>query len=185
MSRAALLAAVLLPLGAPPASIDFGPVQLGDAAPHTLRVHALGVAVSGAGFSAARTPSGVLILFEPYELDEEATGALTLRTRSGVVRIKLRGLGIDTVPPGVEVATPRAARVGRPLTIRFAATDNDLVTTCTIKFRGHVIGRLGWPASAFRWLVPTGLRGPARITVIAVDRAGNRASATTAPFAIR
>jgi hypothetical protein len=184
MSRAALLAAVLLPAGAPPASIDFGSVQLGDAAPHTLRVQALGAAVSGAGFSAARTPSGVLIVFEPYELDEEATGALTLRTLSGVVRVKLRGRGIDTVPPSVAVETPRAAGAGRPLTIRFAATDNDLVTTCTLEVRGRVIGRLDWPASTFRWKVPTGLRGSVRITVIADDRAGNRASATSKAFAV-
>ncbi len=110
---------------------------------------------------------------------------LTLRMRSGLVRIALRGHGIDTIPPGVAVETPRGAPAGRPLTIRFAATDNDVVSTCTIEVEGHVIGRLSWPASTFRWLVPNELRGAVRITVIAVDRAGNRASATSRSFLIR
>ena len=179
MSRAAVLAAVLFAPGAPPAPVDFGPVQLGDAAMRTLRVQALGVAVSGAGFSAARTPRGVLIVFEPYELHEEVSGALTLRTRSGVVRIALNGHGVDTVRPGVAVSVPRVARAGRPLTIHFAATDNDLVATCTLIVQGHVVDRRLWPATTFRWPVPPTLRGRVRIGVIAVDRAGNRASATS------
>lgn len=181
----ATLAAALVVPEPPPAAIDFGSVQLGAAAPHTLRVHALGVAASGAGFSATRTPDGVLIVFEPYELDEVATGTLTLRMRSSRVRIVLHGHGIDTVPPGVHVDTPHIAVAGRPLTIHFAATDNDLVSTCTLEVGGHVVGRLSWPASTFRWLVPTGRVGPTRVTVIAVDRAGNRASTTSGTFAIR
>jgi hypothetical protein len=185
MSRAALLAAALLVPSAPPAAIDFGPVQLGGAAPHMLRVHALGAAASGAGFSATLTRGGVLIVFEPYDLDAEATGTLVLRMRSGFVRIALRGQGIDTIPPRVAVRTPQAAQAGRPLTIHFAATDNDLVSMCTLKVAGHVIGRLIWPASTFRWLVPTGFAGPVRITVIAVDRAGNLASATSRAVPIR
>jgi hypothetical protein len=185
MSRAALLAAALLVPGAPPASINFGSVELGDAASYLLRVPALAATASGPGFSATSTHGGVLIVFEPYELDEEATGTLTLRMRSGLVRIALRGHGIDAIPPSVAVKTPHAARAGRPLTIHFAATDNDLVSTCTLKVEGHVIGRLSWPASTFRWLVPTGLRGSVRISVIAVDRAGNRASATSSAFPIR
>jgi hypothetical protein len=184
MTRAALAAAMLAPL-APPASIVFGPVQLGGAATHPLRVPALGVTASGAGFSATRMRGGVLIVFEPYELDEEMTGMLTLRTRSGVVRIALRGRGIDTIPPGVTVTTPRATPAGRPLTIHFAATDNDLVSACRLEVDGHVIARLSWPASTFRWLVPARLRGPVRIRVVAFDRAGNRASATSRAFPIR
>ncbi len=185
MSRAALLAAVLLLPGASPASIDFGSVQLGGAAHHVLRMPALGTAVSGAGFSATRIRGGVLIVFEPYELEEEATGVLTVRVRSGPVRIRLRGHGIDTIPPTVTVVTPRAAAAGRPLTIHFDATDNDLVSTCTVSVEGRAIGRLRWPASTFRWQVPAGLEGPVRITVAAVDRAGNRASATSRAFPIR
>jgi len=185
MSRPALLAAVLLVPAAPPASIDFGPVELGHAALRTVRVSALGATASGTGFSATRIDGGALIVFEPYELDEEATEALTLKTGSGVVRIALRGHGIDTIPPRVTIETPRVASAGRPLQIHFDATDNDLVSTCTLKVGGHVIGRLAWPASTFRWLVPTGLRGPIRITVGAADRAGNHASATTRTFPIR
>ena len=185
MSRAAVLAAAMLVSGAPPASINFGSVQLGGAARHVLRVPALAAAASGAGFSATSAPKGVLIVFEPYELDEEATGTLTLRTGSGLVRIALRGHGIDTIPPSVTVKTPHAARAGRWLTIHFAATDNDLVSACTLKVEGHVVGRLSWPASTFRWQVPTGVRGSVRISVTAVDRAGNRASATSSAFPIR
>ena len=74
MSAAALLAAALLVPGGPPAAIDFGPVQLGGSATHVLSVPALGVTASGAGFSATRTHGGVLIVFEPYELHERATG---------------------------------------------------------------------------------------------------------------
>jgi hypothetical protein len=70
------------------------------------------------------------------------------------------------------------------LTIHFAATDNDLVSTCTLMIKGQVIGRRAWPASTFRWLVPTGLDRRERITVVAVDRAGNRASATSRAFPI-
>jgi hypothetical protein len=185
MPRVALLAAALLVQGAPPGSIDFGPVQLGHAAPRTLRVHALEVAASGAGFSAARTRDGVLVVFEPYEPGEEATGVLTLRMRTGRMRIGLRGRGIDTVRPSVNVDTPRPAVAGRPLTIHFSATDNDLVRTCTLRVRGRVIGRLAWPASTFRWLVPTGLAERVRITVVAIDRSGNRGSATSRAFTIR
>lgn len=185
MSRAALLAAFLLVPSAPPASIDFGPVQLGAAAPHTLRVSALAATASGAGFSATRTRTGVLIIFEPYELHEEATGTLTLETDAGLVRIALRGHGIDTIPPRVTIETPKAASAGRPLQIHFDATDNDMINTCTLKIGSHVIGRLLWPASTFRWNVPTRARGPIRITVVAVDRAGNHASATTRAFPVR
>ena len=185
MSRAALLAAVLLVPGAPAAPIDFGPVQLGGAAHRMLRVSALEASASGAGFSATRTRGGVLIVFEPYELGEQATGTLTLKTVSGLVRIRLLGHGIDTIPPRVAVETPVAATAGRRLRIRFEATDNDLVSTCMLKVDGLTVGRLLWPASSFRWLVPAGTRGPIRITVVAVDRAGNQASATTKPVPIR
>lgn len=185
MSRAALLAAALLVPSAPVASIDFGPVQLGGAASHMLRVSALDATASGAGFSATRTQGGVLIVFEPYELGEQATGTLTLKTGSGLMHIRLFGHGIDTIPPRVAVQTPKAATAGRPLEIRFDATDNDLVSTCTLKVDGQIIVRLAWPASTFRWLVPTGLRGPLRFTVVAVDRAGNHASATTRQVPIR
>ena len=185
MSRAVLLAAALLVPGAPAASIDFGPVELGGAAHRLLRVSALDVSASGAGFSATRAKGGVLIVFEPYELGEQAIGTLTLKTASGLVRIRLRGHGIDTIPPSVTVETPVTATAGRPLQIRFAASDNDLVSTCTLKVDGHTVGRLLWPASTFRWLVPAGTRGPIRITVVAVDRAGNHASATTKPVPIR
>jgi hypothetical protein len=185
MRRAALLAAALVVPGSPPASIDFGAVQLGGAAARTIRLRAVDVAASGVGFSAARTRAGILVVFEPYELGEEVTGTLTLRMRSGLVRIALHGHGIDTVPPAVDVHTPRGAVAGRALTIRFAATDNDLVSTCTLEVRGQVMARVRWPASRFRWTVPAGLIGPVRVTVVAVDRAGNRAAATSRPFAIR
>jgi hypothetical protein len=185
MGRAALLAAVLLVPAGPPASIDFGSVQLGGAASHRLAVPALSVTASGAGFTAARTKGGVLIVFEPYELHEQAAGTLTLRTASGLVRIALHGHGIDTIAPKVSVETPRFAHAGGTLTIRFSATDNDLVRSCTLTMNGRVIARLRWPASAFRWAVPAGLGTPARITVIAVDRAGNRASATSGTFPVR
>jgi hypothetical protein len=185
MSRAALLAAALLAPGAHPASIDFGLVELGGAARRALRVSALEADASGAGFSATRTRGGVLIVFEPYELDEEARDVLRLRMPSGFVRIALRGRGVDTISPTVTVKTPHSATAGRPLTIDFAATDNDLVSTCTIKVDGHVVGRLSRPASTFRWLVPTGLRRSVRVTVIARDRAGNHASATSKAILIR
>jgi hypothetical protein len=184
MSPAALLAAALLVPAGAPASIDFGAVELGGAALHRLAVPALAVSASGAGFSATRTAHGVLIVFEPYELHEQVTGTLTLRTRSGVEHIALRGHGIDTIPPVVTVETPRAARAGHALTIRFAATDNDLVRSCTLTVAGRVIARLPWPASTFRWRVPTGLGMRTRITVVAVDRAGNRTSATSSTFAV-
>ncbi len=184
MSPAALLAAALLVPAVAPASIDFGAIQLGGAALHRLAVPALGVSVSGAGFSATRTAHGVLIVFEPYELGEEAAGTLTLTLASGVEHIALHGHGIDTIAPRVSVETPRSARVGGSLTIHFAATDNDLVRFCTLRVAGHVIARLAWPASTFRWSVPTGLGPRARITVVAVDRAGNRAAATSRAFAI-
>jgi hypothetical protein len=183
--RAALLVVALVFPTAPPASIDFGAVQLGGAASRVLRVSAFDVTAAGAGFSATRTKGGVLIVFEPYELAEHATGRLMLRTASGVVHIRLLGHGIDTIAPRVAVETPRAVTAGQALQIRFSATDNDLVKTCTLMVDGNAIGRLPWPSSIFRWLVPTGLRGPIRITVVAVDRAGNRASATTRPVPIR
>ena len=86
MSPAAVIAAVLLVPAGAPASIDFGAVQLGGAALHRLAVPVLDVSASGAGFSATRTAHGVLIVLEPYELHEEVTGPLTLRTASGVAR---------------------------------------------------------------------------------------------------
>jgi hypothetical protein len=185
MSRAAVVAAVLLVRAGAPASIDFGAVQLGGAALHRLAVPALGVSASGAGFSATRTAHGVLIVFEPYELHEQASGTLTLRTAGGVVRIALRGHGIDTIPPVVTVATPRVARTGQVLTIRFAATDNDLVRSCTLRVADRVIALLPWPAFAFRWRVPSGLGAHTRVTVVAVDRAGNRTSVSSRAFAVR
>jgi hypothetical protein len=185
MSRAAVLAAALLVPAGPPASFDFGSVELGGAATHTLASTALGATVSGVGFSATRTARGVLIVYEPYELNEEARGTLTLKLPSGLVRVALHGRGVDTIPPTVTVDTPSAARAGRPLTIRFEASDNDLVTTCMLEIGGRVIARLPWPATAYRWTVPAHMSPRARITVIAVDRAGNRASATSRAFTIR
>jgi hypothetical protein len=184
MSRGMLLAAALLLPAAPPASIDFGSVELGGAATHRLAIPALAVTASGAGFSAAQSAGGVLVVFEPYELHERADGTLTVRTRSGLVRIALHGRGIDTLRPNVTVATPSGARVGRTLTILFSASDNDLVQTCTLDVAGRVIARLPWPASTYRWRVPSGLGARARITVVARDRAGNRGVATTRVFAI-
>jgi hypothetical protein len=139
----------------------------------------------GAGFSATRTHRGVLIVFEPYELHEQAKGALTLETRSGPVRIALRGHGVDTIVPRVTVETPRGAAAGRPLTIRFAATDNDLVRSCSIEIAGRAVAHSLWPVSTFRWQVPRGLRGRITIRVVAIDRAGNRGSATSGAFSIR
>ena len=185
MSPAALLAAALLVPAGLPASIDFGAVQLGGAALRRVAVPALAVSVSGAGFSATRTAHGVLIVFEPYELHEQATGTLTVRTAAGVVRVVLHGHGIDTIPPVVTVETPRAARAGRFMTIRFAATDNDLVRSCTLTVAGRVIARLPWPASSFRWRVPSALGAHTHVTVVAVDRAGNRTSVTSGAFAVR
>jgi hypothetical protein len=185
MSRGMLLAAALLLPAAPPASIDFGSVQLGGAASRRLAVPALAVTASGAGFSAARIAGGVLIVFEPYELHEEVAGRLTLRMQTGLVRIALHGRGIDTLLPAVSVETPHAVRAGRTLTLRFTASDNDLVRTCTLAAGGHRIARLPWPVSTFRWHVPRGLGGRARITVVAVDRAGNRGTATSRTFTIQ
>jgi len=183
LGLAELAAAVAL--GASPATVDFGAVQLGDAAHRLLRVQALSVVASGPGYSAALANGGVLIVFEPYELEEEIIGALRLKTRSGVVKVALRGHGIDTIRPSVEVETPRNAVAGRPVTIRFAATDNDLILTCTLLVRGHMIGRVVWPASSYRWHVPRTLRGRVRLTVVAVDSAGNRASVSSGTFAVR
>jgi hypothetical protein len=182
---AELAAAVALGYGGSPATVDFGAVQLGDAAHRLLPVQALSVVASGPGYSAAVANGGVLIVFEPYELDEEVSGALRLKTRSGIVRIALRGHGIDTIRPSVEVETPRDAVAGRPLTIRFAATDNDLILRCTFFVRGRMIGRVVWPASSYRWHVPRTLRGRVRIAVVAVDRAGNRVSVSSGAFAVR
>ena len=123
-------------------------------------------------------------MFEPYELHELATGRATLRTRTGIVRIKLRGRGIDTIRPTVSVATPRGARGGRVVTIHFDVSDNDLVRVCLLEVAGRVIARVPWPASTYRWRAPRGL-GRARVTVVAVDRAGNRGVATSRAFAIR
>lgn len=169
----------------PPALIDFGRVQLGGAATQRVFLPALGLAASGAGFSAARTAAGILIVFEPYELREVATGSVRVRTRAGVVRIRLRGRGIDTIRPSVTVATPHAVRAGSIVTIRFEASDNDLVRACTLRVGGRVIARLRYPASAYRWRVPSGLRARERITVVAVDRAGNRREVTSGAFAVR
>lgn len=180
MSRAAVLAAALLAAGPPaPASIAFGSVQLGKAARHIVRVRPLAFAVSGAGFSAARTRDGVLVVFEPYEPEEQATGALVLRLHSGLRRIPLRGRGVDTLPPIVTVQADTAARGDRALRIHFAATDNDLVVAFTVAVPGQPLRRLSWPASNVRWRVPRTFHGTARVTVTAVDRVGNRASATT------
>jgi len=190
MSRAALLAAALFLPAAPalpanpPRAIDFGPVQLGGAAHHTVAI-AGGVSASGAGFSATETARGVLVVFEPYELDEIAAGTLTVRTPTGVVRVALRGRGVDTIRPRVTVATPRFARAGRPLTIRFAAVDNDLVRICTLTVAGRVVARLPWPVSAYRWQVPRTVGSRMRVTVTAIDRAGNRGSATSRTFRVR
>jgi hypothetical protein len=169
----------------PPALIDFGPVQLGGAATQRVSLPALRLVASGAGFSAARTAGGILIVFEPYELREVATGSVRVRTRTGVVRIRLRGHGIDTIRPTVTVSTPHGVRAGSVVTIRFAASDNDLVRACTLRVGGRVIARLRYPASVYRWRVPSGLRARERITVVAADRAGNRRTATSRFFAVR
>jgi len=169
----------------PPALIDFGPVQLGGAATQRVSLPALGLVAAGAGFSAARTAGGILIVFEPYELHEVVTGSVRVRTRNGVFRIRLRGHGIDTIRPTVTIATPTGVRAGSFVTIRFAASDNDLVRVCTLRIGGRVIARLRYPASTYRWRVPAGLRAHERITVVAVDRAGNRRAATSGAFTVR
>jgi hypothetical protein len=184
MTSAVLVAAGLLLAPPVPVSVDFGSVQLGGASVQRLNVRALHASASGAGFSATATGRGVVVVFEPYELREVAKGTLRLGLSSGTVRIALRGRGIDTIPPVVTVETPRTARVGRTLTIRFAASDNDLVRSCTVEVGGRVVARLTWPVSSYRWRVPGGLRGRVRVTVVAVDRAGNRAVVTSRPFAV-
>jgi hypothetical protein len=177
MSPGLLLAAVLLVPG-----VDFGPVQLGSAAHQRLATPGRVVSISGAGFSATAVPGGVYVVFEPYELREQVTGTLRLETPHGLVRIALRGHGVDTIPPYVSVATPRSSH--GVVTIRFTASDNDLVRTCVLFAGGRTIARLAWPVSTYRWRAPAGLRR-ARVTVVAVDRAGNRGRATSAAFAIR
>jgi hypothetical protein len=185
MSRAALLAAILLAPSAPPASIDFGSVQLGGAARHLLRVAALDANASGAGFSATRTRGGVLIVFEPYELHEKAN-------RHAHAENEFRtGAGQTARARHRHHPTPRNSRnairsVCRSYAHRpFRCDRQRLVSTCTLMVNGHVIGRLRWPASTFCWRIPTGLRGPIRITVDALDRAGNHATATTSAVQIR
>jgi hypothetical protein len=184
MSPAVVLAVALLLAPPVPVAVDFGSVELGGASVQRLNVRALHASASGAGFSATATGRGVVVVFEPYELREIATGTLRLRLSSGTVRIALRGRGIDTVPPVVTVETPRTARVGRTLTIRFAASDNDLVRSCTVEVGGRVVARLTWPVSSYRWHVPSGLRGRVRITIVAVDRAGNRTVASSRAFSV-
>jgi hypothetical protein len=185
MTSAVLVAAGLLLAPPVPVSIDFGSVQLGGASVQRVNVSAVRAVASGAGFSATATRHGVVIVFEPYVLHEVAKGALKLRLVSGTVRIALRGRGIDTIPPVVTVETPRAARRGKMLTIRFAASDNDLVRSCTVEAAGRVLARLAWPVSSYRWQVPAGLGPVIRVRVTAVDRAGNRASATSRAFPVR
>lgn len=178
MRRGFLLAAVLL---APPRAVDFGAVQLGGAGHLRLSVPGRVASISGAGFSATRVPGGIYVVFEPYELREQVTGTLRLRTPHGLVRVALRGHGIDTRKPFVSVATPQP--LSRDVTIRFVASDNDLVRTCLLVANGRTIARLAWPATAYRWHVPAGVHR-ARVTVVAIDRAGNRGRAMTRAFEI-
>ena len=171
---ALLLAAALGPAAPPP--VDFGAVELGRAGVRMIAFAATAARATGAGFSATREGGRVLVVFEPYERDE-ARGTLRLRTRGRVLRVPLRGRGIDTIPPRVTAAV--VAR-GRVVTVRFAVTDNDLPAFCLLAAAGDAIGRVRWPATVFRWRVPAPTRGAVRITVTAIDRAGNRASTTTA-----
>ncbi len=173
MSRAALLAAALLA----PGPVDFGRVQLGTAASRLLAVPAVAVHASGAGFSATLARGGVLVVFEPYEPREEERGVLVLTLRTGTRRVALRGAAVDTIAPTVTLHAPAAVRAGSAATVRFDASDNDLVRTCTLAVDGRVVARIAYPATGIRWRVPRGLRGVARLTLTAVDRSGNRASA--------
>lgn len=186
------------PLRVGPARLDFGPVELGRAATRSITLSAAGAAplslrarvVAGpdGGFSAAFHPGGsatLVVVFEPYDLDQ-SKGTLTIETRSGSVRVALRGRGIDTISPTVTVETPRRVAAGSPVTIRFAGTDNDLVRGYVLAVAGRVIGRVAGPETTFVWRVPAGFRGrTARVTVTATDRAGNAATASSGLFAIR
>jgi hypothetical protein len=82
MSRAALLAAVMVVPSAPSASINFGPVQLGGAARHVLQMSAIRYRF-GRRVQRDRHARRVLIVFEPYELNGQAAGTLTLKTSAG------------------------------------------------------------------------------------------------------
>jgi hypothetical protein len=172
---ALLLAAALGPL-APPPAIDFGAVELGRAGVRTLAVSADAARATGAGFSATAFTRGVLVVFEPYDLDD-VDGELLLQMPTGPVRVALHGRGVDTIAPRValEAITTR----GRTVTVRFSASDNDLVAACVLSAGGRELARSGWPSSTLRARVPGSARAP-RITVTAVDRAGNRAAATAA-----
>ncbi len=159
-------------------AVDFGTVQVGSAALRTLPAPARIVSVVGIGFSATSSSRGVVVVYEPYEPNENGTGRLVLRIGSRLVHIPLRGRGIDTLRPALTVFAPRTAVAGRALLIRFSAADNDLVAVCSVTVNGHAAARLRWPATSFRWLVPAGARGRVRIGVSARDRVGNTATVT-------
>jgi hypothetical protein len=159
-------------------AVDFGAVQVGSAALRTLPSRARIVSVAGVGFSASSSPRGVVVVYEPYEPNEEGTGRLVLRIGSRLVHIPLRGHGIDTLRPSLAVMAPRTVIAGRALMIRFSAADNDLVATCVVAVNSRTTARLPWPVTSFRWLVPAGVRGAVRITVRARDRTGNTATVT-------
>ena len=168
----ALLLAAAFGTVAPPPAIDFGAVQLGRAGVRTIALRADEVDVHGAGYSATRTRGGVLVVFEPYER-EVVRGSLLVRAHGHSTRVALRGRGIDTLVPRLVVT--RAALRGGTLTVGYLASDNDLVSSCVLAVGNRVVGRARWPATSVRARVPRGARA-LRITLTAIDRAGNRAS---------
>ena len=98
-------------------------------------------------------------------------------------------LSLDQFVMPLFVALESLANERLPGMARYSVDDvvrevEDLVRTCTLTVAGRLIARLPWPASTFRWSVPAGLGPRARITVVAVDRAGNRAVATSRTFAV-
>jgi hypothetical protein len=121
-------------------------------------------------------------------------GSITITSNGGNFTISLRARGMETTPPTVRVNSPvggEKIESGRQTIITFAGEDNDILAGFLASYsidggRSFTdIGIAPGNVTSIVWNVPDGLKtDQALVRVVALDRSGNSASATSGLFTI-
>src|SRR5262249_33454564 len=92
----------------------------------------------------------------------------------------------DTTPPSVSISSvsPNSSTVSGTVTILVNANDNVGVTRVDLKVNGAVVGSRNTVPYQFGWNPTTVPYGPAKLTAIAYDAAGNSTTSATTTLTV-
>lgn len=124
------------------------------------------------------------------------SGLVWINSTAGSASVRLTGVCPDTIPPTVAVTFPSGGEVflaGTQIHVLFSGADNDQLTGFAISYSTdggvsfpYELARTAGNVTAIPWNIPDFLQtSQARIRVVARDRSGNEASATTGLFSVQ